>query len=458
FHVAHLLHALLAGLLLFQQFALAAHVAAITLGQNVLAQCLDGAPGHDLTTKGGLNRDVEHLPRDELLHLLDQNPALIVSIVAVHDQRQRIDLVAIDQDVQTGQVGRLEALEAVIQRSVATADRLQAVEEIQHHFTHWQVVTNLYLGTEELQIALHASLFDTQRDDATQMLLRHQNIGPHDGLAHVFDGGQVRQLRWAVDVERFAVLQRQLIDHGRGGSDQVQVVFALKTLLDDLHMQHAEEADAEAEAKGIGAFRLVLQRSIVEGQLLQCIAEIFEVIRADREQAGIELWLDPAEARQHFDIWSSGQGQGVAYRRPVNVLDTSDDEAHLAGLEVGGTGVLGVEHAYAVDLVRLASGFHQHLVTFLDPPVADPYQRDDAQIVVEPGVDDQRLQRCIDLASGRRNRGYQALQNIVYAHAALGAAGYGIGGIDPDDVLDFGLDLFRVGLGQIHLVQHRHDF
>src|SRR5690606_36059863 len=95
---------------------------------------------------------------------------------------------------------------------------------------------------------------------------------------------------------------------------------------------------------------------------------------------------------------------------------------------------------------------------FLDPPVADPYQRDDAQIVVEPGVDDQRLQRRIDLASGRRNRSYQALQNIVYAHAALGAAGYGIGGIDPDDVLDFGLDLFRVGLGQVHLVQHGHDF
>src|SRR5690606_998159 len=271
-----------------------------------------------------------------------------------------------------------------------------------------------------------------------------------------FDGGQVRQLRWAVDVECFAVLQRQLIDHGRCGSDQVQVVFALETLLDDLHMQHAEEADAEAEAKGIGAFRLVLQRSIVEGQLLQCIAEIFEVIRADREQAGIDLWLDPLEARQHFDIWGSGQGQGVAYRRPVNVLDTSDDEAHLAGLEVGGTGVLRVEHAYAVDLMRLASGFHQHLVAFLDPPVADPYQRDDAQIVVEPGVDDQRLQRCIDLASGRRNRGYQALQNIVYAHAALGAAGYGIGGIDPDEVLDFGLDLVRVGLGQIHLVRPRH--
>src|SRR3954454_2956314 len=41
-HRTHLLHALLAGLLLLEQLALARHVAAVALGEHVLAQRLDG--------------------------------------------------------------------------------------------------------------------------------------------------------------------------------------------------------------------------------------------------------------------------------------------------------------------------------------------------------------------------------------------------------------------------------
>jgi hypothetical protein len=53
---------------------------------------------------------------------------------------------------------------------------------------------------------------------------------------------------------------------------------------------------------------------------------------------------------------------------------------------------------------------------------------------------------------------HQALEHLVHAHAALGAAGHGVGGVDADDLLDLVLDAVRVGLGQVHLVQHRHDF
>ncbi len=314
------------------------------------------------------------------------------------------------------------------------------------------------MRTEELQVALHATLLDAQRDDAAQMLLRHQDIGLHDGLAHVFDGRQIRQLRRAVHVDDVAVLQRQLVDHGRCRGDQVQIILALEPLLDDFHVQHAEKADAETEAQSIGAFRLVLQGSIVQGQFLQCVAEILEIIRADREEPGIHLGLDPLEAGQHLHVGGVGQGQGVAHRRAMDVLDTGDDEAHLTGLEVGGGGVLGIENTDAVDLMHLAGGFHQHLVALLDPAVTHAHQRDHTQVVVEPGIDDQRLQRRLDLAGRRRNGGDQALQHLVDTHAALGAAGDGICGVDADDVFDLGLDLVRVGLGQVHLVQHGHHF
>src|SRR5256885_9835449 len=49
---------------------------------------------------GRLHRDFEHLPRDELLHLVHQLAAALVGAVAVHDHRQRIHLVAVDEDVE----------------------------------------------------------------------------------------------------------------------------------------------------------------------------------------------------------------------------------------------------------------------------------------------------------------------------------------------------------------------
>ena len=48
------------------------------------------------------------------------------------------------------------------------------------------------------------------------------------------------------------------------------------------------------------------------------------------------------------------------------------------------------------------------------------------------------------------------LEDVVQAHAGLGAAGDGVGGVDADDVLDLFLGALGVGLRQVHLVQHRH--
>jgi hypothetical protein len=49
-----------------------------------------------------------------------------------------------------------------------------------------------------------------------------------------------------------AVGLEHLVDHGGRGGDQVEVVLALQALLHDLHVQHAEEAAAEAEAHRLG--------------------------------------------------------------------------------------------------------------------------------------------------------------------------------------------------------------
>ena len=70
-----------------------------------------------------------------------------------------------------------------------------------------------------------------------------------------------------------AVGQRDAVAHAGRGGDQVEVVLALQPLLDDLHVQQAEEAAAEAEAQRHRTFRLEEERRIVEPQLFQRLAQ-----------------------------------------------------------------------------------------------------------------------------------------------------------------------------------------
>src|SRR3990172_7949012 len=61
------LHPLLAFLLLLEELALAGDVAAVALGQHVLAHRPDRLAADDMRTDGRLDRHFEHLARDQFL-------------------------------------------------------------------------------------------------------------------------------------------------------------------------------------------------------------------------------------------------------------------------------------------------------------------------------------------------------------------------------------------------------
>jgi hypothetical protein len=62
------------------------------------------------------------------------------------------------------------------------------------------------------------------------------------------------------------------------------------------------------------------------------------------------------------------------------------------------------------------------------------------------------------IALGRRDAGDDGFEHFLDADARFGAGQDRVAGIEPDDVLDLGLDLFGLGGGQIDLVDDGHDF
>src|SRR5687768_8001120 len=59
------LHPRLALFLLLEELALARDIAAVALREHILAHCLHGFPGDDPAADRSLDRDVEHLSRDQ---------------------------------------------------------------------------------------------------------------------------------------------------------------------------------------------------------------------------------------------------------------------------------------------------------------------------------------------------------------------------------------------------------
>ncbi len=103
-------------------------------------------------------------------------------------------------------------------------------------------------------------------------------------------------------------------------------------------------------------------------------------------------------------------------------------------------------------------GHHEHLGAGHDLALHHPHQRDHAQVIVEPRIDDQRLQLVGIARLRRRDARHDRLQHLDHVEAGLGADRHRVLGVDADHRLDLGLDLVDVGGGQVDLVEHRNHF
>jgi len=75
-----LFHGFLPSFLFLEQLALARDIAAVAFGEHVLAQRLHGGARDDRAADRRLHGDLEHLARDEFVHLVDELAASLVAV------------------------------------------------------------------------------------------------------------------------------------------------------------------------------------------------------------------------------------------------------------------------------------------------------------------------------------------------------------------------------------------
>src|SRR5882762_9534180 len=93
-HLADALHAALAFFLFFEEFAFARNVAAVALGENVLANRGHRFARDHAAANRGLNRHLKHLPRNQFAQARHQIAAALVRLFAMANHRKRVHRLA----------------------------------------------------------------------------------------------------------------------------------------------------------------------------------------------------------------------------------------------------------------------------------------------------------------------------------------------------------------------------
>jgi hypothetical protein len=107
----------------------------------------------------------------------------------------------------------------------------------------------------------------------------------------------------------------------------------------------------------------------------------------------------------------------------------------------------------------LGLGRHQQNAVFgLELAINYAHQHHHANVIVEPGIDDQCFERPQRIAARRRDACDYGFEHILHARAGFRADAHCVVRIKADDVFNFGDYALRFGRGQIDLVEYRHHF
>ena len=188
------------------------------------------------------------------------------------------------------------------------------------------------MGVQILHVLELAAPLLTHGHDVAHIVLRADDGHLHIRLLRVLDQGGIGVVVGIVHLQHGAVGLVDVIDDGGQRGHKIKVELPLQAFLDDLHVEHAQKAAAEAEAQRHGGFRLEGQAGVVQLQLFQRVPQVGVLAAILGVDAAVDHALRRAIAGQRLGGGVRRVGDGVAHLRVLHVFDAGGEIAHLAGL------------------------------------------------------------------------------------------------------------------------------
>ena len=309
-----------------------------------------------------------------------------------------------------------------------------------------------------LHVDEHAALLLAQIHQGTHVIVGGVEVDIHKRLLLLDDVGGVRVAGRVVDHLHSAVRQGQAVADAGGRGDDIQVELPLETLGDDLHVEQAQEAAAEAKAQRGTGLKLKGQGSVVQLQLFQRVLQVGVLGTVGGVDAAEHHGLDLTVAGQGLGGGAVCQCNGIAHAGVLHGLDAGGQIADLTGLQLAAGGQAGGTHVAHFHQRELGPGGHHFDgVAGLDGALEHADVDDNALVAVVDAVKDQGLEGSFRVAGGGGDIADHPLQHLIDVQAGLGRDAGRIHAGQADHILHLLGHLVRVGAGQVDLVQDGHQ-
>jgi hypothetical protein len=163
---------------------------------------------------------------------------------------QRVHGLVVHEDLHLDEPVLAVAGHLVVEARVALGHRLEPVVEVEDDLVQRQVVDDHRAAAGIGEVELEAAAVLAELQHVAQVVVGDEDGGLDPRLLDMLDIGEVGHVGGVVQLHHRAVLHVDVVDHGRRGGDEVDVVFALEPVADHLEVEEPEEAAAEAEAEG----------------------------------------------------------------------------------------------------------------------------------------------------------------------------------------------------------------
>ena len=254
-----------------------------------------------------------------------------------------------------------------------------------------------------------------------------------------------------------SVGRRDPVENRRGRGDQVHVELALEPLLDNVHMEQAQETATKTEPQRGGRFRLEEERGVVETQFVERVAQLRVLVTFHWVQPREHHRLHFLEACERLGRWPGRLGNRIADLRIAHALDSGDHKPHFPDAQRVDHDRFWRENADLLHVVVSALRHQTNLRLRPHLAVDNPDEDDDAAIGIVPGIEDEGLERRRRIPRRRRHACDDGIEDLARADAFLRTREDGTPRIEANDVGDLAACLFRLGTREIDLVNDRND-
>ena len=285
-----------------------------------------------------MNGDLKHLRRNGFAETFADHAGTCDCTVRMADGGEGVNRFAVDENLQLDRRGWLVSVRIVVHGTVAACAGLELVVEIKNDFMERHTRRDHDMEfVDGLRAEADTAFVQHEIHDIAHVGRGRDDLRFDHGLLHMVDRARIWHVERIVYLLHGSVLKEHMVDDGGICENQIHIVFAREALLDDIHVEQAEEAAAEARAEGDGAFRLGDERAVVEPQFRDVEFQRFVVRRVDGIDAREDHGADFLEARKRFVGGIDDMGDRIADGNVRRRLDGRDDVADFACAErIGG--------------------------------------------------------------------------------------------------------------------------